>query len=91
VLGGGGLRQRPHGGLLGSSANQNPRKFVIIPIGPARAGAPFAGSLDYETVAKDLLAVVKTKKTELLSLALFIRLLRTADVGRLYCRTRSWV
>src|SRR5450830_642531 len=39
------------------------------------ANFPFAGSLDYETVAKDLLAVVKTKKTELLFLALFIRLL----------------
>lgn len=40
------------------------------------ANPPFAGSLDYENVAKDLLAVVKTKKTELLFLALFIRLLR---------------
>jgi type I restriction enzyme M protein len=40
------------------------------------ANPPFAGSLDYETVAKDLLAVVKTKKTELLFLALFIRLLK---------------
>ena len=40
------------------------------------ANPPFAGSLDYETVAKDLLAVVKTKKTELLFLALLIRLLK---------------
>src|SRR4029079_1274916 len=40
------------------------------------ANPPFAGSLDYETVAKDLLEVVKTKKTELLFLALFIRLLK---------------
>src|SRR5436190_2572400 len=40
------------------------------------ANPPFAGSLDYETVAKDLLAIVKTKKTELLFLALFIRLLK---------------
>jgi len=40
------------------------------------ANPPFAGSLDYETVAKDLLSVVKTKKTELLFLALFIRLLK---------------
>src|SRR3954469_20007521 len=40
------------------------------------ANPPFAGSLDYETVAKDLLTVVKTKKTELLFLALFIRLLK---------------
>jgi type I restriction enzyme M protein len=40
------------------------------------ANPPFAGSLDYETTAKDLLAIVKTKKTELLFLALMIRLLK---------------
>lgn len=41
------------------------------------ANPPFAGSLDYDTTAKDLLKVVHTKKTELLFLALFLRLLRT--------------
>lgn len=41
------------------------------------ANPPFAGSLDYETCAKDLLKVVKTKKTELLFIALFLRLLKT--------------
>ncbi|WP_209833823.1 class I SAM-dependent DNA methyltransferase [Ruegeria sp. HKCCE3926] len=41
------------------------------------ANPPFAGSLDYDTTAKDLLKVVKTKKTELLFVALFLRLLRT--------------
>ena len=40
------------------------------------ANPPFAGSLDYESTAKDLLEVVKTKKTELLFLALFLRLLK---------------
>ena len=40
------------------------------------ANPPFAGSLDYEGTAKDLLQVVRTKKTELLFLALFLRLLR---------------
>lgn len=40
------------------------------------ANPPFAGSLDYENTAKDLLRVVKTKKTELLFLALFLRLLK---------------
>jgi type I restriction enzyme M protein len=40
------------------------------------ANPPFAGSLDYETTAQNLLRVVKTKKTELLFLALFLRLLR---------------
>ena len=38
------------------------------------ANPPFAGSLDYENTAKDLLQIVKTKKTELLFLALFLRL-----------------
>ncbi|MBS1720441.1 MAG: SAM-dependent DNA methyltransferase [Armatimonadetes bacterium] len=40
------------------------------------ANPPFAGSLDYENTAKDLLQIVKTKKTELLFLALFLRILR---------------
>ena len=41
------------------------------------ANPPFAGSLDYEGAAKDLLATVRTKKTELLFLALFLRLMKT--------------
>jgi len=41
------------------------------------ANPPFAGSLDYDTTAKDLQKIVKTKKTELLFMALFLRLLRT--------------
>lgn len=41
------------------------------------ANPPFAGSLDYESTAKDLQRIVKTKKTELLFLALFLRLLKT--------------
>ncbi|HNV69650.1 MAG TPA: class I SAM-dependent DNA methyltransferase, partial [Candidatus Ozemobacteraceae bacterium] len=40
------------------------------------ANPPFAGSLDYESCAKDLQKIVKTKKTELLFLALFLRLLK---------------
>ncbi|KAA0068488.1 class I SAM-dependent DNA methyltransferase [Rhodanobacter sp. T12-5] len=40
------------------------------------ANPPFAGSLDYESTAKDLQAIVKTKKTELLFVALFLRLLK---------------
>jgi len=41
------------------------------------ANPPFAGSLDYENTAKELQRVVKTKKTELLFLALFLRLLKS--------------
>lgn len=41
------------------------------------ANPPFAGSLDYESTAKDLQRIVKTKKTELLFIGLFLRLLKT--------------
>ena len=41
------------------------------------ANPPFAGSLDKESTAKDLQKIVKTKKTELLFIALFLRLLKT--------------
>ncbi len=43
------------------------------------ANPPFAGSLDAETVARDLVAIVKTRKTELLFLALVLRLLKPGD------------
>lgn len=56
---------------LSESAGGDAEKYSLVLANP-----PFAGSLDYETTAKDLLAVVKTKKTELLFLALFLRLLK---------------
>lgn len=40
------------------------------------ANPPFSGSLDYENTARDLLSIVRTKKTELLFMALFLRLLK---------------
>lgn len=40
------------------------------------ANPPFTGSLDKETISKDLLAVAPTKKTELLFLALFLKALK---------------
>ena len=46
-------------------------KYTLVMANP-----PFAGSLDYESCAKDLQQIVKTKKTELLFLALFLRLLK---------------
>jgi type I restriction enzyme M protein len=55
----------------GSDQNDAERFTLVL------ANPPFAGSLDYESTAKDLLQVVKTKKTELLFLALFLRLLQT--------------
>lgn len=40
------------------------------------ANPPFKGSLDYDIVSPDLLKITKTKKTELLFLALFLRMLK---------------
>src|SRR5215471_1474693 len=56
--------------LAESAAGEAERYSLVL------ANPPFAGSLDYETTAKDLQAIVKTKKTELLFLALFLRLLK---------------
>jgi type I restriction enzyme M protein len=41
------------------------------------ANPPFKGSLDYESVSADLLKVTKTKKTELLFIALMLGMLKT--------------
>ncbi|KUP97480.1 type I restriction-modification system subunit M [Thermobifida cellulosilytica] len=56
---------------LAESASGEAEKYSLILANP-----PFAGSLDYESTAKDLQRIVKTKKTELLFLALFLRLLK---------------
>jgi len=57
---------------LAQSDDHDAEKYSLILANP-----PFAGSLDYESTAKDLQQIVKTKKTELLVLALFLRLLQT--------------
>ena len=56
-----------------SLSDQNPdkEKYSLILANP-----PFKGSLDADTVSADLLKVCKTKKTELLFLALFLRMLK---------------
>ena len=63
-----------------SLSDQNPdkAKYSLILANP-----PFKGSLDYDTVSADLLKVCKTKKTELLFLALFLRMLKIG--GRCAC------
>ena len=55
-----------------SEVNTDKDKFSLVLANP-----PFKGSLDYEQVSSDLLKVTKTKKTELLFLALFLRILKT--------------
>ena len=63
-----------------SLSDQNPDKdkFTLILANP-----PFKGSLDYDIVSTDLLKVCKTKKTELLFLTLFLRMLKVG--GRCAC------
>ena len=63
-----------------SLSDQNPdkNKYSLILANP-----PFKGSLDSDTVSADLLKVCKTKKTELLFIALFLRMLKTG--GRCAC------
>ena len=63
-----------------SLSDQNPDrdKYSLILANP-----PFKGSLDADIVSTDLLKLCKTKKTELLFLALFLKMLRVG--GRCAC------
>ncbi len=65
--------QNPHIEYRDSLSDQNTDtgKYTKILTNP-----PFKGSLDYDIVSTDLLKVTKTKKTELLFLALFLRMLK---------------
>lgn len=56
---------------LSEGASGDAEKYTLVLANP-----PFAGSLDYDSTAKDLQRVVKTRKTELLFLALFLKLLK---------------
>ncbi len=53
-----------------STDNTDTEKYTLCLANP-----PFAGSLDNESVSKSILAITKTKKTELLFVALFTRML----------------
>jgi len=55
--------------LSGDNADRNLYSLVM-------ANPPFKGNLFEEEVSKDLLALCKTKKTELLFMALFIKMLK---------------
>ncbi|MBN2365532.1 MAG: SAM-dependent DNA methyltransferase [Spirochaetales bacterium] len=54
-----------------SEVNKDNEKFTLVLANP-----PFKGSLDHEAVSADLLKVTQTKKTELLFLSLFLRILK---------------
>lgn len=61
-----------------SDQNLDKDKYSLVLANP-----PFKGSLDAESVSADLLKVCKTKKTELLFLTLFLRVLKVG--GRCAC------
>lgn len=61
-----------------SDQNLDKDKYSLVLANP-----PFKGSLDADTVSTDLLKVCNTKKTELLFLALFLRMMKTG--GRCAC------
>ena len=61
-----------------SDQNEDKNKYSLILANP-----PFKGSLDADIVSADLLKICKTKKTELLFLALFLRMLKIG--GRCAC------
>lgn len=65
--------ENPNISYRDSLSEQNPdnEKYTLVLANP-----PFKGSLDSEGVSNDLLKVTKTKKTELLFLALFLRILK---------------
>lgn len=54
-----------------SEQNNESEQYTVVLANP-----PFKGSIDASTISPDLSKVVKTKKTELLFLALFLRMLR---------------
>ena len=55
---------------LGETHPQDKQYSLVL------ANPPFAGSLDYESTSKELLQMVKTKKTELLFVAHIVRILK---------------
>ena len=57
--------------LCGKQDNTDENRYTLCLANP-----PFTGSLDYDAVSKSLLAITKTKKTELLFVSLFIRMLQ---------------
>lgn len=61
-----------------SKQNEVSNKFDIILANP-----PFKGTIDTESINNNLTAITKTKKTELLFLALFLRMLKKG--GRCAC------
>lgn len=67
-LGGADLRYRDN--LVDGAGPESERYSVVL------ANPPFAGCIDYEAVAPELLELVQTKKSEILHLAAILRLLK---------------
>ncbi|MFJ5637748.1 N-6 DNA methylase [Streptomyces goshikiensis] len=62
------LRYRDN--LLEGAGTESERYSVVL------ANPPFAGSVDYEAVAPELMELVRTRKSEILHLAVILRLLK---------------
>lgn len=54
-----------------AEVNKDKDRYTLVLANP-----PFKGSLDYESVSAELLKITKTKKTEILFLSLFLRILK---------------
>ncbi|SFT36220.1 type I restriction enzyme M protein [Lishizhenia tianjinensis] len=65
-----------HPNLIGKDALSESNADVRNQFSLILANPPFKGSLDYDSVESSLLKTVKTKKTELLFLALMLRMLK---------------
>lgn len=63
--------------LIGKDALSESNGYIENQYSLILANPPFKGSLDYDEVESSLLKVTKTKKTELLFLALMLRMLKT--------------
>ncbi|SMP71383.1 type I restriction-modification system subunit M [Anoxynatronum buryatiense] len=54
-----------------AEVNKDKDRYTLVLANP-----PFKGSLDYDSVSAELLQITKTKKTEILFLSLFLRILK---------------
>ncbi|PWL32653.1 MAG: N-6 DNA methylase [Fluviicola sp. XM-24bin1] len=66
-----------HPNLIGKDSLSESNADIRDQFSLILANPPFKGSLDYDSVESSLLKMVKTKKTELLFLALMLRMMKT--------------
>ena len=69
-----------------STSNTDENKYTLCLANP-----PFAGSVDSDDIAKSLLTVTPTKKTELLFVSLFVRMLKLGAVAQVLSQTACFL